>query len=600
MPGDLILVDGSLNFSGGVDSVKVTTIASDRNPGGLGRNQLAWLINGTVRDGGITQSTGPIRLGRIHDGNALYQGGFLYAPDADNPYLILSIGGEIFKVIPDFADAPINLSSAFAGTSNPPATEQANFCQAENYLIIQNGDQGPTLPLFWDGNTLRRSIGITNPAVAPGTPGVNEIPFGGPMDYYMNRIWWTNGRQYSAGDILGGLSGVLAPARRDAILNVTENPMVLGGDGFTVPTQAGNIRALFHNANLNSLLGQGQLLIGTRQSIYAQAVPVTRTDWIGTTRNALPVQTVVQINFGPVSDRSIVKVNGDVFYQSLEPGIRSMLSALRNFDELGNRQLSSNLQRLLNFNDRALMHACTGIQFDNRLLMGLLPKRTAVGIVSQCMAPLDFIPISSFGDTSAPIWEGMIEGLDILQAFSGDFGGRERAFAVTVSRLDGSIELWELTNFSRGSVNLFGDARQTTIAEFPAYTWQNEFLLKKLTGAELWVDKISGTVDFTMEYFVDSDPCPKMWHKWQVCSAKNSCEDVFNPICYPLTNYREGFRSTMILPKPPYDCETSTGRPAYIGHQFQPKLSWKGWARLRGIQLLSEPVEKNTYHGIIC
>ena len=50
---DVTITDGSLSFSSGVDSIKVTTIASARNPQGLGRDQLAWLINGTVRDGGI-------------------------------------------------------------------------------------------------------------------------------------------------------------------------------------------------------------------------------------------------------------------------------------------------------------------------------------------------------------------------------------------------------------------------------------------------------------------------------------------------------------------------------------------------------------------
>jgi len=48
------IVDGSLDFSGGVDSIKVTTIQSQQNPNGLGRNELAWLDNAGVRDGGIT------------------------------------------------------------------------------------------------------------------------------------------------------------------------------------------------------------------------------------------------------------------------------------------------------------------------------------------------------------------------------------------------------------------------------------------------------------------------------------------------------------------------------------------------------------------
>ena len=37
------LPDGSFDWSGGVDSSLVTTLQSTLNPGGLSRNQLAWL-----------------------------------------------------------------------------------------------------------------------------------------------------------------------------------------------------------------------------------------------------------------------------------------------------------------------------------------------------------------------------------------------------------------------------------------------------------------------------------------------------------------------------------------------------------------------------
>ena len=56
--------DGSYDWSGGVDSVRATTIQSQANPTGLARNQLAWLDNATVRDAGITPRGGYIELGQ--------------------------------------------------------------------------------------------------------------------------------------------------------------------------------------------------------------------------------------------------------------------------------------------------------------------------------------------------------------------------------------------------------------------------------------------------------------------------------------------------------------------------------------------------------
>ena len=92
---------------------------------------------------------------------------------------------------------------------------------------------------------------------------------------------------------------------------------------------------------------------------------------------------------------------------------------------------------------------------------------------------MDFIPISSFDRESQPNWEGMQEGLDILQMTAGDFGGRERAFASVVSRLRSSdIELWEMTNFEKDDIapdpenaNLLRENRVTWVIEFPAFTW---------------------------------------------------------------------------------------------------------------------------------
>ena len=589
------IVDGSLDFSGGVDSLKVTTIASSQNPNGLARNQLAWLDNAGTRDGGITQRTGWQPSGQMHDGSAIFQGGGFYEPDDGFPYLIYSVGGHVFMANPDFPNAPVDLSQAF-GLTNPADAPQAYFCQAEQFMIIQAGDN-VTLPLFWDGTTLRRSLGITNTAVAPGTPGVNEIPAGTAMDYYMGRLWYSQGRQFSAGDIVNGPSGTVAYANRDSVLNVTENPLVIGGDGFTVPTNAGSIRALRHTATLNTALGQGQLYIFTAKAVYTQNVPISRADWIAADSTNQPQQNVVQIVNGAVGERSIVPVNGDLFYQSLEPGIRSLFAAIRYYGQWGNVQISANIQRLLQFNDRALLHMGSGIYFNNLMLQTALPIQRPQGVVHQALAVLDFMPINSFGEQKSPVWQGMYEGLDFLQLFVGNFGGRERAFGAVVSRTDGTINLWELTDYSKTEN---GDNRITWIIEFPAFTWGQEFNLKELVSAELWIDKLFGEVEFTMEWRPDGDPCWKLWQKWKACSARNSSEDAFNPISYPLTPYRESFRATMTLPKPPQTCESITGRPAHVAYQFQPRLTIKGWCRVRGLLLHAEPKMRKLYESMVC
>lgn len=533
----------------------------------------------------------------VYPDTGLFQGAFLYAPLGDNPYHIYSISGHILLVIE--GQAVRDLSIEF-GLLNPPDQPIAYFLQAEQFLIIQAGDD-VTLPLFWDGTILRRSKGITNTAVVPGTPGVNEIPAAGAMDYFMGRVWYAQGRTASAGDIVGGSSGTIAYEFTDSILNVTECPLVLGGDGFSVPAQAGTIRGLAHSANIDASLGQGRLFMGTTKIICALNVPVTRADWIATTNSNQPLVTVVQVNNGWVNDRGITTVNGDLYYQSLEPAIRSLNQSIRYFGQPGNKQISNNEIRVLQFNDRSLLRFCSGIYFDSRMYQTALPEQKPQGVVHKALLPLDFIPISSFGSEHTPNWEGQFNGLDHLQVTTGDFGGRERAFSTVVSQDTGAIELWELTDFAKFDVNAAGEARVGMVIEFPAFTWGDETMLKKLVGAELWIDRLFGTVEFYMQYRPDGQICWNDWHAWKKCSPKNSAENAENPISYPLTPCNESYFNSMSLPAPdPTKCASATGRPATHAYQFQVRLSIRGFCRVRGLYLHAEPMDRKLYANLTC
>lgn len=582
MASGVRITDGQWDFSGGIDSGRVTTIESELAPHGLKRNQLAWLTNATVRGGGILQRTGWRFRARVHNGNALFQGGFLYEPDFADPYLVVSIAGRIYQTRVDTDYSVVDITGASA---NPALETQSFFVQAEKFLVIQAGDL-TTLPLIWDNTTMRRSNGLA------GSP--KEIPAATAMDYYMGRLWYAIGRTYSAGDIVGGESGTLAEDFRDAVLRVTENPLAIGGDGFTVPTNAGNIRALKHSANLDTALGQGQLYVFTRKVIYALTVPVTRAEW---SQSKEPLQRVVQITNGAYGDRCIAQINGDLFYQSTD-GIRSLLLAIRYFQQWGNTPISENENRVLQFNDRSLMRFASAIEFDNRLWQTALPTETVNGTAAQAIIPLDFDLISSLQEKLPPAWEGMYEGLDVLQMFSGDFGGRQRAFAVISSRVDDSIQVWEFTDSDRFEN---GDNRLNWFIETPAYTWGKEFELKTLDGGEIWFDKLFGTVEVTVEYRVDADPCWVFWHQAIVCAARSTCEDVHNPICYPEQGFREGYKWPITLPKPPLNpCQEMNSRPTNIGYQFQVKITLKGWCRIRGILVHAIPFEEAPYGGLTC
>lgn len=604
MEHETIFPDGSFDFAGGVDSQAVTTVKSPIVPHGLGRDQLAWLNNGTVRGGGILQRTGWARLCGIV-ANGLWQGGIIYQPIAQdgNPYLICGISGNIYKVLLDPPYTVTNLSAAFGFFL--PATQPAyNFCEGDGFLVIQAGDS-VTLPLFYASQylaqpeMLRRSNGLT------GNIATSELPAATAMVYYGNRIWYANGRTYSAGDIVGSkASGTAGYSYRDSVLKVTENPLAFGGDGFVVPSQAGNIRALAYTANLDTSLGQGPLYVFTRKQVYALNIPVSRNDWIAATNSNQPLQTVAQINNGAVGERCVVHINGDLFYQSFDPAVRSLIIATRFYQQWGNPSISNNVNRALQFNDRALMKFASGIEFDNRLLQLVLPKQTASGVVFPGMLPLDFDLVSTLQEQAPPAWEGIWEGVSSFQLFSGDFGGLPRAFSIVLNSLNQAIDIWEISNAQRFDNAGYQGATENRVvwqAEFPAYTWGKEFQFKELKMGEVWIDKVFGTVDVEAYYRADADPCWRFWHRETICSAHNCEEDVSHPDCYPIgPNFREGYKFPMVLPEPKPACDSMGRRPSTKGYQFQTKLVIRGWCRIRGLILYAEFKGKEMFEGLNC
>lgn len=602
------LTDGQLSFTGGVQSDNPRTkVIAEFLDDGVQTNQLAWLINGSVRGGGIGQR--PVLQPLVQDvpWGGLYQGGMLYQPDYDDPHLLLLIGGRLYRVRVDSNNTIDDLSATY-GLTMPATSQEAFFSQAEMFAVIQAGDY-LTLPIFYDfgdgirAESMRRSLGITNPGVADVN---NEIPAAGPMADYGQRLWYAYNRGYAAGDISGStFSGTPGFAYRDSVLKLTENPIAYGGDAFAVPTVAGSIRALAHASNIDTALGESQLFVFTRRAIYACVAPVTRDDWTASDNDQQPLQKVVLNKGGAYGARCVVPVNGDLFFPGPPNGdIRSVQTSLRYFGQWGNVPLSSNVNRALDFNDRSLLRYSSGIQFDNRLLMTTLPVECDAGAAHQAILPLNFDTISTFEERRPPAWEGVYDfsgGPYILQMFEGDFGGRERAFAVVWSVLRSQIEVWELRNDLRFEN---GENRVTRVIDFPAYAFGNPFGLKELFSGELWLDKILGTVDVEVYYRPDGYACWVKWHSFQKCSTKDCRDHITNPCAddgYPKDLNCEIDSIPITFPRPPYPpCTPEQNRPANIGYQFQTRLVIRGWCRVRGLLLHALWREKRPYEGLAC
>jgi hypothetical protein len=112
----------------------------------------------------------------------------------------------------------------------------------------------------------------------------SEVPSSSVGAYGNGRLWVASGSQYAAGDLVGSSSGDAYINRIDAVLKFTENDYLNEGGSFATPTNAGPITALSVMSALDTGVGEGDLIVFTRNSAFATTVPTDRTVWKPTVR----------------------------------------------------------------------------------------------------------------------------------------------------------------------------------------------------------------------------------------------------------------------------------------------------------------------------
>lgn len=401
---------------------------SGRSPSLLQPNQLGYIENGTVR-GGFGNNRPGYRQIFINSSTAAslfneskFQGAQYYDSGDENGSLIVQSGGNLFRFLFSAKNKLSVSDITIPGDPNPDIIPQVFMTQAEQYMVIQDAQNRS---IIYDGATSRRAAD-------------DEVPIGtGPMAYGQGRLWIAQGRNFIAGDIVGGPTGVL---------KFTENTYLNSGGSFTVPLQTGPITAMRFVATPNTALGQGELLIFTASSVTSVNLPTSRDEWKNLSD---PIQTIAMINNGAESQRSTILVNGDVFMRSKD-GVRSLIQAVRNFTQPGNLPISREMRRVLRHDTLALLKYGSAVLFDNRMLMTTLSQPLPNSFFHKGLLVMDFDLISGLNDRQPPAWDGLWSGLDIYQLVVGEFEHVERCFAFCRSKTDGYISNVFVTNPGTG------------------------------------------------------------------------------------------------------------------------------------------------------
>lgn len=148
--------DALSNFSAGMNSGVAPTL--------LPKNQLAWMVNGSLRGGYVTHRPPFNRLAVSYESpdvktaveGGFFQGSGFYLADSGAASLIAQYSGRLFQF--SLSSLTVHVSEiSIAGDLGDAAAKQVWMWQSEKWMIISDGTG--SLPIFFDGTSCRRSNG---------------------------------------------------------------------------------------------------------------------------------------------------------------------------------------------------------------------------------------------------------------------------------------------------------------------------------------------------------------------------------------------------------------------------------------------------------
>lgn len=564
------LVDGYLSTEGGMDS--------GRPPALIAKNALAWAVNCVFRDGWPEPRPGwvnremefgeseELRAG-LEDG--YFQGAGTYRTDDGRSYIAASVSGRVFtiEITDNFRVAEITIP----GDPNQANSRHAWFEQAETWLIVQNNEN----PAFlFNGAGSRRAAD-------------KEVPVGGPMAYGKGRLWVARGSQYFGGDLVYS-----DPTYgRDSVIRFTENTFLNEGGAFSVPE--GPVSGMAFAANLDTSLGDGDLLVGTHLNVHSFNAPIDRDVWKNMEQ---PLQRYAAKAFGPVNHESMVLVNGDVMYRSPD-GIRSLQYSRRDFSMWGQTPISRQVNRALRFDTGEWLSECSGVNFDNRMLMTIQPQLDPDhGVWHRGLVSIDFHRVTGMDEKLPPVWEGVWTGLRILRILTVEVDRVLRCFILALSDAK-RIQLWEVTKNAAFDRNDEDNIPIQWITESRGFTFDKPTIWKNLEGGALWFDRILGEVSLRAFYRADDSECWHNWDGWNDCAEYRTCTPTEVCESYPYGNvrpikpFRSQFRPYIGLTRPPEIPEGQTGGLTSDGFEFQVRFECTGRFRMKRMVLFARELD---------
>lgn len=472
---------------------------------------------------------------RVPDGKA--QGFTLFTPTGGEVTMVFAVSGKIyvsqfpFDSYMQLADLQFdaNVDHIFWKEATQ-GIDNGVIVDPRAVLIMQDG---LTRPAYYDGQTARH----LNPG---GT--TNETVIGTTMEWIGSRLWVAQGRQIFASDIFDPL-------------HFTETLYLTGGG--SLQTMDGDVVTLLkRTADSRALLA---FTIGNTTIIRANITD--RSQW-----QTIPDFISLQFpGVGAVGGKAWCEKNGELWWFSIQGARRFTQTgeAIRNSHSgvasIEMKRSYDNLSPVLN----RVAGFAGGVYLGFSVPSGDLFNRHTWALNTSISDQLTSV--------APPGWQGVWMGTRPVEWAMGIIRGVERTFHISQDTC--GIRIWEalLPDQEDNGCRIFCSL------ELPGLVSGEPLSFKRFRYTEAHLTKVSGTVDFTMEYRGD-------WGCWKQIGGFTMCAvDCLNTIecpkphipVYPQNRYVKSVDA-------PHVCETKEGPVSEnIGTFFQNRFRWYGKNGLR-------------------
>ena len=613
---------------------------ADTHPSYLPESVVAESVNRTFR-GGINRTRPSIRNIPILAGadqsetivNDILGGSFQGAyPYRSTNYrtsdgLLVSVSGVIYflKIVNNQAFAYKIIEG------NDPGMMHTFFVQAEDRAYIQNGYQNA---IAWDGvlGTLTASeiqngdyceivsvgttnftligapsntIGVKFTAVITDTqrgtgtgtvklpayrlnPYLAKMPIGTVMEYAFGRVFVSDRfNQIYASDIIYG--GGFTDTKNTE--NFTEIRYWAEGGAFSTPAMMGNITGMrvMPEIGLN-LRGQGQLVVLTGNGAFAMDVSIPRSQW-----NTSNIQRISLLGRGCTSPY-VGLANSELWFRSHDGWAFYSNSQSEFARYFSLRKLSREVNKWVTNDTPWLKQFASTMFFDNYLISTVAPQTYRAAGVEGLNRYHRGMVVLDLDQSSSPApdaqlsfrWNGIWTGFRPTQLLTALIQGEKRGFGFSFDK-DNKNRLYEFTTSQGDDYGPNGTRQIESFFTTGRYDFNrsgatNKFLRKKITGGEMWMSEIKGTVDSYVDFRADSNPC---WSELKVPTTFgcNPCSPKVTE-CVPQKNGNRYKRYKFNTPDPS-ECNDLAGIPSVEGSEFQIKVNLTGAATVDRVRLMA-------------